>query len=320
MDKADNKTELWSPARLCLRGAYSATNAEVPPVGDPRQLLNFLCYHMKERANFGSQPICHVFSAFAVASNEETDRGLVTHEFTDSLLIDTMIEALENKAFTLLRKLTLFVLVKLDGHLFTTDEAFKIGNKASRFVAAWSSAVGEFLREAGPTSPTHIKQVALKVFLAMAHLPFLREHLPKERWALIQHFPHIVLTNPPSLQRCLKDPGILRFLTKGTSSRPRLNWLGMLWIMYGRLSPEVRKQLEEETRQVAEGEYFYHLTSYFNLFDAYLSNLTTRIGELDELDQAASDLQAEREKITRAKDRLILIRNTTKRKSLFLGL
>lgn len=293
--------------------------AEVPPVGDPRQLLNFLRYHMEERAIIGSHPIYHVFSALAVASDEETDRGLATHDFTDSLLIDTTIEALEDKAFTLLRRSATLVLVKLDKHLFTTDEAFKSGNKASRFVAAWSSAIGEFLKDVAPTNSHQIERAAVNVFLAIVHLPCLRVHLPRERWALIQHFPHLMFTDPPSLRRCLKDPEILPFLKKGTMGYgPPLNWLGMLWIMYDRLSPEVREQLEQGTRHVAEGEYFYHLTSYSNLLDVYLSGLATRIGKLDQLDQAAYHLeQAKRERALEAKDRLNRIRNTAKRKSLF---
>ena len=270
---------------------------------------------MQERASVGIQPVRYVFTALAVASNEETDSGLATHDFTDSLFVETTIEALEHQDFTLLRKSAIFVLAKLDNHLFSTDEAFQDRERASRFVAAWSSAIREFL---GDPSPTHqVEKAVVKVLLAIAHLPCLREHLPKERWTLLKHFPHIMLSNPPPLQRCLKDPGIYPFLKTVMDPRSPPPWLGMLWMMYHHLSPEVRKQLERETREIAAGQYFYQLTSYITMFDAYLTNLATRIGALDQLDQAASDLQAKRERMVQAKGRLILIRDTTKREFLF---
>ena len=83
-----------------------------PQVGDPRQLLKFLRYHMKERMGIGSLPAYHVFSALVVASNEEADRGLASYDFTDSPLVDTVIEALGNKAFTPLRKSTIFLVFR----------------------------------------------------------------------------------------------------------------------------------------------------------------------------------------------------------------
>jgi hypothetical protein len=298
-----------------LKGAYTARTADVPQVGNPEQLLKFLRHHMQEPASISSQPIRYVFTALAVASNEETDRGLATHSFTDSRFMDTTIEALENNEFTLLRKSAIFMLVKLDNHLFTTDEAFKDPNKASRFVAAWSSAIHEFIGD--PSHKLQVEKAVVKVLLAIAHLPCLREYLPKERWTLLKHYPHIMLSNPPPLQRCLKDPDIFPFLKKVIDPRAPPVWLGMLWMMYHHLSPEVRTQLEKETQEIAEGQYFYHLKSYTANFDAYLSNLATRISKLDQLDQATSELQGKRERMIQAKERLVFIQNNNKRKFRF---
>ena len=283
---------------------------DVPQVGDPRQLLKFLRYHMNERTGVGSQPIYHVFSALVVASDDETDRGLASYNFTDSPLVETVIKALENKAFTPLRKLTIFVLVKLDNHLFTTDGAFNGQKKASRFVTAWSSAIHEFLGD-----PTYrVEQAVLRVLFAIAHLPFLREHLPKERWALIEYFPKDMYGNPP-LQRCLEDPDIFPYLKPITESRASYFWLAMLWIMHPHLSKEVREQLEEETREVAGGESFRDLQSYIAMFDLYLTNLKAQIDKLDPLHQTASTRRAKLERLTQAKNSLILIWNDMMKRS-----
>ena len=324
MDKAERKQELWSTARLCLQGAYGSITVAhfgdpdqllklgVPHVGDPKQLLEFLHFHMQERADVRSQPIHHVFSALIVASNQETDDGLATHSFVNSPLIDTTIEALENKAFVPLQRSTIFVLVKLDNHLFATDEAFRDPRRASRFVAAWSSAIHELL---GDLSLIH-QTTILKVLFAIAHLPCLREHLPRERWSLIGQFPHIRYLNPP-LQRCLEDTSIYPFLKIVDPDTSSL-WLAMLWIMHYHLSPEVREQLEEETRKIAAGDDFYDLESYLKLFDSYLSNFKTQIEGLDPLDRAASLLRGKRERLIKSKQRLTSIRDSTERKVSFL--
>lgn len=317
MDKAGKTDELWSAARLCLKGAYSASakswvedrdqllDLGVPQVGDPKQLLEFLHYHMRERLGVGNQPIYHVFSALIVASDEETNRGLAEHDFTDSPLIDTVTEALENKSSTPLQKSTIFILVKLDKHLFGTDEAFKSRGIASRFVIAWSSAIRGFLRDPSPTCG--VKKAAVLVLLAIARLPSLRVHLPKEQWALLEHFPLITLHNPPSLQRCLKEKGIFPFLKSITDSRAPSLWLAMLWVMHSHLSPEVRQQVREGTLEIKK-ESPYDLQTYATMLDSHLNRLEARIAGLDSLDRAVPGLREIHQQTQRAKELLNAIR------------
>ena len=304
---------LWKPARLSMKGAYNGIKHDIPQVGNPEQLLEFLQYHMspQQRADQGYWPIHYVFSALALASNEETHRGLATYDFSDPRFIDTTIEMLrkpeapENKDFKLFRESTIFVLAELDRHLFTTEKVFADPKKASDFVLAWSTGIHEFLGD-----PTHqVEKVVVKVLLAIAHLPCLRVSLPKERWSLIQHFPYVVNTNPPPLRRCLEDTTIIPFLkgTMDTWSQPP--WLGMLWVMYHRLSKEVREQLEKETRGIAAGQGFFHLDPYLSLLDTSLKSLQTRINELAPLDKAASGLWVRRESMVQAKGRLLSIRS-----------
>lgn len=291
---------LWLPARLAMQGAYAAPKPVVPQVGDPKELLEFLQYHLQQRANVGDQSIHHAFSALVLASNEETHRGLAAYDFSDPLFIETMVEALENKGFKLIRKSAIFMLAELDDHLFATEKAF---TDPKRFVLAWSTALHEFLGD-----DTHqVEKAAVKVLLAIAHLPCLRVHLPKERWNLIQHFPHIMNANPPPLRRCLRDTTIVPFL-KQMRPRSQFPWLGMLWMMHHHLSKEVRKQLEEETGEVVSEHGSFHLEPYLAMFNAYLEKLQARIDGLDYLDQAASDLRVRRELTVKARKRLLSIK------------
>jgi len=321
MDHVNHNDALWEPARLSMQGAYTGTKVDVPQVGDPKQLLEFLHHHMspQQRANVGFWPIHHVFSALALASNEETHRGLATYDFSDPRFIDTTTEILEktvapqNKDFKPIRKSTIFVLAELDKYLFTTEKVFADPKKASDFVLAWSTSIHEFLGD-----PTHqVEKVVVKILLAIAHLPCLRVHLPKERWSLIQHFPYVMNANPPPLRRCLQDTTIVPFLKKTVDTWSQSPWLGMLWMMYRYLSEGVREQLEKETRGIAHGQGFFHLDPYLSLLDTSLKNLQTQINKLDHLDQASSDLWVKRESMVRAKKRLLSIREEGEKKFRF---
>ena len=316
MDKADKPDEMWTAARLCLQGAYSAgmvpqvkdlealRELGVPEVGDPKQLLEFLHYHMQEGANVESRPVHLVFSALVVVPNEETDRGLATHSFTGSHLIDTMIKALEDKASPPFQRSTIFALARFDSHLFVTDEAFRDRDKASRFITAWSSAIHEFLGDPCPLQ--RLEKAVFRVLLAIAHLPCLREHLPEERWALMDNYPLVLPTNP-TLRRCLSDPSIFSFPKTITDPRPSSLWLGALWVNYHYLSSQVQEQLEQATREIAEGENFYDLQAYIDLFDSYLKNLGDRTAALDPLDRTAFDLRGRLGRMRQAKGELVSI-------------
>ena len=314
MGRNDPKGELWESARLCVKGAYNANLADVPRAGDPKPLLRFLDHHMslspEQRRGVGTWPFYYVFYALSSASDEETDRGLAEYDFTSPIFINTVIESLENKDSEALRESAMLILAKLDSHLFTgTNETFKDEEKALRFVTAWSTVAPEFLKNPGSSAG----RAVIKVLLATAHLPCLREHVPKERWILIQHFPHIMLSNPPALQRCLNDTTIVPFLKPIADPQTPFLWLTVLWLMYHNLSQDVRKQLEEETREIAAGSCFYNLDSYVDALDTYTGNLDRRIGALDPLDHAASELQAKRQRIVDARRCLIGIKMNTKR-------
>ena len=306
----NHNDELWVPARLSIRGAYTASKSEAPQVGDPKQLLEFLDYHMEHRDSVRDEPIHHAFSALVLASNEETHRGLATYDFSNPLFIKTLTAALGNKDFRLLRKSAIFLLVELDKYLFTTGDAFTDPERTSDFVRAWSGAVHEFLGD-----PTHqVEMAAVKVLLAIANLPPLRVCLPMERWNWIQHFPYILNAYPPSLQRCLENASIIPFLKQTVSNWSQSPWLAMLWMMHHHLSKDVREQLEKETQEIVSKGSYLRLDPYLAFFDVSLKSLQTQIEQLDPLDRTTSDLWMKRESLVRARGRLSSIRKEGERK------
>ena len=316
MDRDNPNGELWESARLSIQGAYSSPTDDVPQVGDPKPLLRFLDHHMslspaQRRDSGGTWPFFYVFSALTTACDQEADRGLAGYDFTSTIFIDTVVEALGRKDFDALRRSAMFILAKLDGHLFTsTNETFKDREKASRFVTAWSAAIPEFLGD--PMTPEGV--AVIKVLLAIAHLPCLRDHVPTKRWDLIELFPNIMVSNPPPLQRCLKDTNIIPFLKERIPDpkKPSI-WLLMLWMMYHHLSKGVRQQLEEETRLIAGGNRCHHIGTYADEFKKYIENLKGWISALDPLDEDAIQMQDKRQQMVEARGCLLRIQENAKR-------
>ena len=315
MGRDDPNGELWESARLCVKGAYSSKTADVPRVGDPKPLLRFLDHHMslspaQLRDNGGTWPFYYVFSALTAAYDGETDLGLAGYDFTRTVFIDTVIEALGSKDSEPLRRSAMFILAKLDSHLFTsTNETFKDREKGLRFVTAWSTAIPEFFGD--PMTPEG--KAIIKVFFAIANLPCLRAHLPKERWDLIVLFPYIMDSNPPPLQRCLNDITIIPFLKSILDPKKPSPWLLMLWVMYHHLSEDVRQQLQEETLGIGAGNYSHHLGTYIDELKKYIEILKAQISALDPMDEATIRMQEKRQRMLEAGRCLFRIQQNTKR-------
>ena len=313
MDRDDPNGELWESARLSIQGAYGSRMADFPRVGDPKPLLRFLDHHMslspEQRRSLGASPFYCVFSALITAHDGET--GLAGYDFTRTVFIDTVIEALGSKDSEPLRRLAILILAKLDSHLFTsTNETFKDREKALRFVTAWSTAIPEFLGKPA----TLAGKAGIGVFFAIAQLPCLRVHVPKERWdPLINYFPHIMALNPPPLQRCLNDITIVPFLKSILNPEKPSPWLLMLWVMYHHLSKDVLQQLEEETRGIATGERCWYLEIYADGLKRYIGRLDGEIGALDPSDEAAIQMQEKRQQIVEARRCLVRIRENNKK-------
>lgn len=301
--KSDDR--LWTPARLAMKGAYSSTDG-VPPTGDLKDILDFLLHQISPPpgVTIPNEPVYHAFRSIVINAGVETHRGLAAYGFDIPFLIDAMIQLLSNKVHIPLQRMSLLILPELDGLLFKSEAAFKDGDRAERFVKAWSTAVNQFLHGAA-VPQTDVASV--KVLLAIANLPCLRGYLLPEHWNLVYKFPIILYSDSPSMQRCIENPDILPFIKKPTDDTSTLGWLGMLWMKYHSLSKEVRGQLEAETRAIGSSPRHFDLDSYTSMFSWELDRLQARINGLEPLDLSVPGLRSELDEMTRARDRLVEI-------------
>lgn len=298
--KSDDR--LWESAGLLMKGAYTSSEW-VPPTGDPKDILDFLHFHISpsQRTTSRGDPIYYAFRSIVVGHSAEKRRALSGYSFDSTLFIDAIIQLLSNKDHADLQKMSLLVLPELDDILFTSEAAFNDPGRAEDFVTTWSTAI---LRE--ETIP-QIEVANVKVLLAIANLPCLRRYLLPEIWDLAYKFPIILYSDSPSMQRCIQNSDILPFIKGSTGVTGPLGWLGMLWMKYHSVSTEVRRQLEEETLAIGSGERYYDLNSYVSLFDAELKRLRGKIDGLEPLDRSVPGLRDDLDAMERANRRLVAI-------------
>ena len=299
--KGDDR--LWKSARFAMKGAYSSKEW-VPPTGNLEVILDFLHFHISplQREAVGDEPIYHAFRSIVINPSAEKRRCLAAYNFGSPVFIDAMIDFLLKKDNLSLQRMSLLILPELDNLLFTSEVVFNDPERASKFVEAWSSAVGEYLR--GTTIP-QFEVAIVKALLAIANLPCLRSNLPLKLWDLTYKFPIILYSGSPSMERCIHNSDILPFIKQSVGYVGTLGWLGMLWMKYHSLSNEVCGQLEKETQAIGSGETYFDLDSYISMFDSELKRLQTKIEGLKPLDRAVVELRSDLDKITRTKDRLV---------------
>jgi hypothetical protein len=296
---------LWPSARLLFKGAFRSPGWP-PNIGDPKEMLDFLRYHTspQQRAQVGQEPLHHVFRAITLVSDDETYRGLAGFEFTSPDFIDAITRALSNKKFRPLRLAAIYVLPHLDKQLFTSDEAFTDPTRARVFVEAWCTAVREC---SDGDCKNETERVALTVLLAIANLPCLRIHVPPEQWSMTRNFRSILGANPPSLQRCTQNPGIMEFIKGIPYMQTPPPWFAMLWMKYDSLSTEVREQLERETRDVALNSP-YEFDLYVATFQGQVKRAQSEMDTLEPWDREVSRLRSEVEAAEKVKGRLLELR------------
>ena len=330
MSLVRNDDRLWELARLSMKGAFSPI-ARVPRVDNLKTILDFLHYHIssQRRSSFGDEPIYHSFRAIAGSSDDHSRQELAGY-FTSPLLIDTILHALSNDVFKSLQEMAIILLPTLDHRLFASG--FLDPGKAQAFVLAWWAAV-ECCRTG---EPQQVHRAAAEVFFAIVDSPCLRGNLPPDAWEFTysfqrtrlrgnfppdpweftDSFQHILEANPPSLQRCKRNPDLFAFIEQTSPKVGLPFWMKMVWLEYGSLPSDLQDRVVEETRKTLHKEYgpsgsgtirTRHCKSWVAAFDTYLDDLKKRIARLEPSDPVVPGLLARQESVNKARTLLLQI-------------
>jgi len=243
-----SKHWLWEPAQLSFIGAFG-WDASLPPVGDPKEMLDFLehCLATQESGVDQDHPIERVFCALAFAADEESWRVILgTVDFSQPLFVKGLCHALRHGAPYLLRRSTVFILPYLDKQLFKADSrVLHSPDQVLALVTGWSSAVIVALKRK-PTDS--LKKSAATTLFSLVDSPSWRKYIPAERLTILELASVIGDELPDPFHRCLQNPTVLPYLVEENRGMSIL-WVLIQWMNFSSLSNDVRAELEAATAE-----------------------------------------------------------------------
>ena len=277
MDTVDLDSWFWCTAELSLIGAFKWKITR-PHVGDPTSLVRFLahCFSEQERGTVLDVPVERIMLALAGAPAEVIGAEIAKVDFTGPLFFNGICHALRNGAPYLLRRAAVTFLRHLDSQFFNTNKTLSM-DQIDKFVPVWSSSAQEsWETERG----RFLAESLFGTLMGMLDSPFWREHIPHDRWSILTLLGGMDEEQiPPSFYRCVKNLTIIPHLKQASVRGPDIlsQWVAILWAKYPDLPKDVESQLEEATKDIANGPFKHNLSSYLAIVDGQIERIWAKI-------------------------------------------
>jgi hypothetical protein len=233
----------WQAARLTIYGAYK-WDQYLPPVGDPQDVLTFLNHHFELATGRGEnqdEPIQYALRALAYDSDLES---IEAPDTTDPSFVRGICYAFQDARPFQLRKAAVCFLARIGDKWFNVPDQIMDRDQMRNLCKAWASAAADINNEGS----WKVKTAILKVLLGMINSQHWRPFIVPETWNYLGQW----LTSVPDcqpLERCLANPNLIDAISEADNSNARYIWLGLLWMKYEELTPEIREQLKEATKE-----------------------------------------------------------------------
>ena len=302
---AYSEEKKWKASRLTMHGAYKR-NESLPPVGDPRDILTFLGYHFDLAVKGGEsqdEPIQDALCALAYASDPTTIEALKDFDPTKPSFVRGICYAYQDKRRPELRKAALFFLPLISDKMFNTPEPIIEPNEMKSFCADWASTVDSL--ELIP----NVQEAALTVLFGMINSPHWRPHIVPEKWKLLEYFTLIPDDSQP-LRRCINNPDLIEVTRNVGDQAASFLWLKILWLKYKELTPKVRTQMVDITRDFGQGRRRTDLDKYLATMDSESREAEEALTQYDtwSTDPKALALKAKIESFQEARSTLVALR------------
>ena len=295
---------LWEPARIALSGAFKPDYG-MPPVDDPRSLLDFLHHHfwVHEGGTVQDGPIETALCVLAFGSVGNAPKEVARFDFTSQTPFRGLCYALRKDGPYLVKRACVFLLSFLDDQLFNAGKTFPVDD-ARALVAGWAHSA-----KLAVDTKVHeeLRQMTLTTLMSLLDSPFWREFIPPERWDFLRHVgtlddPEL----PSSFYRCLGNTTVIPYLKQVVNQEAFLTWLVILWTKYPDVSPAVKAQLEAETLEVAEGPRRGNIPIYISIMDEEMERIRQKAkGHYAwSFDQEAVELRARQNSLSEAYQKL----------------
>ena len=301
---AYSEEKKWNASRLTMHGAYKSGKF-LPLVEDPQNILTFLDHHFdlitKGDGN-QDEPIKDALRALAYACRPAAIEALKNFDPTKLSFIRGICYAYQDKKPSELRRAALFFLPHVSDRFFSTQPTMGL-DEMENFCVDWASTVDCF------GLADDVKEAALTVLFGMINSPHWRPHIVKEKWKLLEYFSSVPKDSQP-LRKCVDNPQLIGAIRDVGDPAASFLWLGVLWLKYQELIPEVREQLEAITKDVAQGRRRSDLDRYLTTIESELRRAEEALTQYDtwSTDPDAINLRTEMENLQEAKSTLIALK------------
>jgi len=272
----------WEASCLTIQSACKGDGFE-----DAQHILIFLNHHFElvtGHSQSQDEPIQNAFCALAHTSNTVIIEAFKVFDPTTPSFVHGISYVLQDNRPSELREAAFLFLPLICDRWFTTRSPIMDSTTMSSFFMDWTSTIDHL----APT-PT-IQKAALTVFLGMVNSPHWCSHIIPENWILLKHFT-LVSGDLQFLHGCINNPALMDEVRNVDNPMAIVLWVEILWSKYVELAPEVQKQLEMVTEEIAQNEKAACITGSQSHVGRYLSSANSELKKAeDELKQYAREL------------------------------
>ena len=247
----------WKASRFAMHAAYRGDEF-LPSFKDPCDILTFLDHHF-DLATMGNknqnEPIQNALRALAYASEPVAIEALERFDPTKHSFASGICYAFHHHRPFELRKAALFFLPLIGDRLFNTPHPIMKPDQMKSLCQGWASTVDDMVLS------SYVQEAALAALFWMINSPHWRPHIVTDKWKLLEYFPSVPGNSQP-LRRCLNNPELMDAIRDVANPAAMGLWMKILWLKYKELVPEVQKQLETVTKEIAQGRRRAELETY----------------------------------------------------------
>ena len=284
MASDDLTDQYWEAARLAIHGAFQrSVNNEIPWVGDPKEIIEFLDHHLGLQAA-GEDHRSSIAAALNATSTTHDGRPtalivkrIETFNCASPSFVKGMRSILDSSNSILIRKLAVSLVSLVSDQWFNSEDPVMESEDMSEFCEHLAVYMVD---DARPQSVN--RRRCFPILFGMLRSPEWRNHIVTRLWGLLAHWT-LIDEEQESFKWCLEHAIELLEFTKGLLDLEGSKWwYGTLWFHFDKLDPTVRVEVERIAKDISSGDGLSDLNLYLDLIGQEVKRARQELDELTE--------------------------------------
>jgi len=283
MASDDLTDQHWEAARLAIHGAFQDNAEDTPPtVGEPKELLKFLGYHLGLQGagedhgssiNFALDAI--IIRSSGYRADPLTVEWISNFNHAGPSFANGM-RSIMHPDNTLNLRLAATGLMGI-----TSDQWFDptVPIVESEGMSEFCEHLATFIIDDAPNG-RFIQMCGVAVLFGMLRSPEWRKHIVTRLWSLLAYCTQIE-EDKESFRWCLRNAIELLEFTRGLPDGEGMKWwYGTLWFHYDKLGTTARDEVEKIAEDMSLGDGILDLGLYLNLIGQEIARTRQEVDQL----------------------------------------